>query len=163
MRAFRRSVVVVLIAVAVSVAAAPHAGATALCVPVRATGEGEDLGEDNGNFRTTADIFVAHHLRVGTTAATFAPTGQSGSVASFAGGIVFTARAGLGTLTLDITGTVDAASGAFRSEGSVSEGTGVFRGTTGNLLFVGTENLTALRFTETVTGRLCAGHRTPLT
>jgi hypothetical protein len=148
----RRMAIAVIAAVSLAVAMGTAVGASStVCVPVRATGIGQDLG----NFRTRADIFVGG-VRVGSTAATFAPTGQVGSTVTFSGPIEFTARLGLGTLTVSATGSVDVTTGVFESAGPVTAATGALRGTSGALTFRGTENLSTGAFTESVTGQLCA-------
>jgi hypothetical protein len=123
-----------------------------VCIPVHASGQGQDLG----NFKTVAKIFVGPVL-IGTTAATFTPTGVSGTVVSFTGPIVFTALGNLGTFTVTALGTVDVSTGNFQSAGPVTASTGLLSGTTGHLVFVGNENLTTGAFTETITGQLCLG------
>jgi hypothetical protein len=144
----------VLVAVAfvlpasVAQAHAPHAHA--LCVPVRATGAGQDLG----GGRTQATISV-HGVQVGTTQATFAIGGVTGTVAPFTGPIVFTSA--LGTLTAQVAGTFDVASGAFHATSTGLSGTGLLRRVTGQVTLDGQENLASGTFTETITGRLCAG------
>lgn len=158
MSVFCRALGAMFVAIAASVAPPTNAEATGLCVDVRATGTGQDLG----NFQTVADIFVAG-VRVGSTAATFSPTGQVGPVVSFTGPIVFTARARLGTLTIATAGTVDITTGAFQSAGSVTGGTGLLRGVSGDLVFTGVQDLTTGSFTETVTGQLCTGRALALT
>jgi hypothetical protein len=127
-----------------------HAGHVR-CLPVDATGVGQDLG----GGRTTATISV-HGVEVGTTAAAFTVTGVIGTVASFTGPITFTGLGG--TLTAQVTGTLDVATGAFTSTSTSLAGTGPFRHVTGDLTFTGTENLSTLAFTESITGQLCRAH-----
>ena len=93
---------------------------------------------------------------VGLTAATFTPMGQVGSTVTFSGPITFTARFGLGTLTVSASGSVDVTTGVFAAAGPITAATGALRGTSGALTFRGTENLSTGSFTETVTGQLCA-------
>jgi hypothetical protein len=76
----------------------------ALCVPVHATGVGQDLG----GGRTQATI-SSHGLVVGHTMAAFTINQVVGTTASFTGPIVFTNR--LGTLTAQVAGTFDVVSG----------------------------------------------------
>jgi hypothetical protein len=76
----------------------------ALCVPVHATGVGQDLGDG----RTQATI-SSHRFVVGHTAAAFTINQVVGTTASFTGPIVFTNR--LGTLTAQVAGTFDVVSG----------------------------------------------------
>ena len=140
-----------LIASAFMVAPANASGATRsrICVPVIATGVGQDLG----NFRTTARI-TSHGVLLGTTDATFTPTGGDPPTVTFTGPIVFTTR--IGTLTAQVDGSFNTATGAFVSRSTSVRGTGAFTGVTGDLTLAGTENLQTGAFTETITGRLCA-------
>jgi hypothetical protein len=76
-----------------------------------------------------------------------------GTTASFTGPIVFTNT--LGTLTAQAAGTFDVAGGAFRATSTSLTGTGLLRGVSGGVTLVGLEDFATLRFTETITGRLC--------
>jgi hypothetical protein len=120
---------------------------------VRASG----IGQDNGDFTTTAVISVGD-VRVGTTAAAFAPTGVTDSTVSFSGSVTFTAVAGLGTFVVGANGTVDTVTGAFESTGPITQAAGALAGLTGNLTFTGKENLATGAFTERVTGAVCASN-----
>lgn len=142
--------VATLIASAVLAGPANASGATKsrICLPVAATGVGQDLG----NFTTTATI-SSHGLPLGTTDATFAPTGGDATTVTFTGPIVFTTR--IGALTAQVDGTFNTATGAFLSQSTSVRGTGGFTGVTGDLTFVGAENLQTGAFTERITGRLC--------
>jgi hypothetical protein len=126
-------------------ARAPHQR----CVAVEATGVGQDLG----GGRTTATVTIAG-ITVGTTAATFTITGVDGTAVSFVGPIVFTGLGG--TLTADVTGTLDTATGDFTSTSTALTGTGALAGVTGHLTFSGHEDLTTGAFTETISADLCA-------
>lgn len=146
-----QATIAALIASAVFAALA-HASAardTRVCLPVFATGAGQDLG----NFTTTATI-TSHGVPLGTTDATFTPTGGDATTVTFTGPIVFTAR--LGILTAQVDGSVNVTTGVFVSQSTSVSGTGAFRGVSGDLRFAGTENLENGAFTETITGRLCA-------
>ncbi len=150
--------VTVLSAVGVVAAAAPAQATTArICLPVRLTGTGQDLGPDSqGVLHTTATLAV-HGVPVGTTFASFTPSGPPvGTELSFGGSIVFTPRIGPGRLTATVQGGVDLSAGTFEATSTNVTGTGPFRHTTGRLTFAGTENLTTGAFTETVTGVLCS-------
>jgi hypothetical protein len=149
---FRRSVLAAL-AVSCALPAADAAAAVPqpaglVCVPILATGAGQDLGGG-----VTEATISAGKIALGRTSASFTTTGVSGTVASFAGPIVFTSRAG--TLTAQATGSLDTTTGDFRTTSANLTGTGLLRGTTGDVTLVGTENLTTGAFTETITGRLC--------
>ena len=56
---------------------------------------------------------------------------------------------------MSLAGTLNVATGAFDATGPVTSGTGIFADATGTLRFVGVEDLTTGRFTETVTGTIC--------
>ncbi len=118
------------------------------CVPVVATGVGQDLG----GGQTTATIYVAG-VEIGTTEAAFTITGVDGVVASFTGPITFTSRGG--TLTAQVTGTLDVTTGAFMSTSGSLTGSGAYRGVTGDLTLTGAEDLATGAFTESITGQLC--------
>jgi hypothetical protein len=143
--------VATLIASVVVAAPAIASGApkSRICLPVFATGVGQDLG----NFTTTARI-TSHGVLLGTTNATFTPTGGDPPTVTFTGPIVFTTR--IGALTAQVDGAFNTATGAFVSRSTSVRGTGAFTGVTGDLTLVGTENLQTGAFTETITGRLCA-------
>lgn len=147
----KTGLLVALITLLLAAPADAHNGQ--VCLPVKATGVGQDLG----NFTTTATI-TSFGLRLGTTAATFIPTGGDATTVTFSGPIVFTT--GIGTLTAQVDGSVNLTTGAFVSQSTSVSGTGAFRGVTGDLRFAGTENLANGAFTEAVTGRLCARFRT---
>jgi hypothetical protein len=146
----RKALILAVATLGVSIATAAPAHATGLCVPIVAQGDGQDLG--NGN--TTATI-TTHGLLLGTTAASFTITGTSGTTVSFVGPLVFTTP--LGTLTAQLTGSLDSATGSFQSDSTSLTGTGLFRRVSGKVRLVGVENLLTGSFTETVTGRLCIG------
>lgn len=118
------------------------------CHRVNAVGVGQDLGGGN----TTATISHAGFL-TGTTTAHFDINGGAFPVFTFAGTVVFTAKHG--TLTVDIAGTFNVATGAFEASGPVRNGTGKFAGATGTLTFSGVEDLSTGVFTETIIGRIC--------
>jgi hypothetical protein len=142
------AVLAVVIALPVSSAqgAPPHA--RAICVPIRATGVGQDLGEG----RTQATI-SSHGIVVGRTNASFTIGQVVGTTAQFTGPIVFTSA--LGTLTAQVAGTFDVAGGAFQATSTSIAGTGLLRGVSGSVTLAGIEDFATLTFTETITGRLC--------
>lgn len=148
--------VVALVAAALALLAVTpeRAGASGLCVPVRARGVGQDLE----NFTTEATIFVGQ-VAIGRTDATFTPTGSNGNILTFTGPIVFTADAGLGTLTVTAEGRVNVSTGRFVSAGPITAAIGALAGTTGRIHITGVQDLTTGEFTEQIVGRLCAtGH-----
>jgi hypothetical protein len=118
-------------------------------LPVRASGVGQDLG----TFTTAATI-RSHGVLLGTTHATFTATGGDETTVTFSGPIMFTTP--IGTLTAQVDGLFNTATGASASQSTSVDGTGAFRRVSGNLRLVGTENLQTGVFTETITGRLCA-------
>jgi hypothetical protein len=144
--------IAVALAIILPTGAAQASGRAAkpLCLPVNATGVGQDLG----GGMTTATIF-SHGLRLGTTHASFTITGVTGTTASFIGPIVFTTLPG--TLTAQVAGTLNVATGAFSATSSSVTGTGLLARISGSLTFNGNENLATGSFTETITGRLCGG------
>lgn len=134
----------------VAQAGAPH-HTHALCVPVRAHGVGQDLG----NGATEATI-TSHGVVLGTTHAMFTPTGLTGKALSFDGPIVFTPKVStVGTLTAQVTGTSDVSTGVFQASSTSIIGTGLLRHITGDVSIVGKEDLTTGSFTEELTGTLC--------
>ena len=125
-----------------------QAQAGASCHKINAKG----IGQDNGNFTTTANINGGGLLN-GTTTATFTPTGMVGSVVLFEGAVVFTTKQA--TLTVLVVGGVDVTTGEFSSTGPVASATGKLAGATGELTLTGVEDLSTGRFAETVTGTVC--------
>jgi hypothetical protein len=127
-------------------------GAIVGCVPILALGAGQDLG--GGATEATVSV---DGVAVGRTNASFTTTGVAGTVASFAGPIVFSSLAG--TLTAQATGSLDITTGDFRTIATSLAGTGLLRRISGQVTLVGQENLTTGSFTETITGRLCGPGR----
>jgi hypothetical protein len=76
-----------------------------------------------------------------------------GTTASFTGPIVFTNR--LGTLTAQVAGTFDVVSGASGRPPPALRAPGCCAGVNGRVTLEGLEDFATLRFTETITGRLC--------
>ncbi|MET0327024.1 MAG: hypothetical protein ABW219_17545 [Ilumatobacteraceae bacterium] len=149
-------VVSVLATPSPAVADAPAKPPRETCSSVHATGSGVS---NPTTGETTADIAAGHGLPIGTTYGAFTISGGTPPVFEIAGPIVFTAMLGpypIGTLTITTTGTFDTQSGAFTSSGPITASSGILRGVTGRLTFAGIEDLTTHRFTETVTGTLCA-------
>lgn len=148
----RRSSLFALLAAVVALPVTAAQGAAPrtkpFCAPVRATGVGQDLG----GGRTQATI-SSHGLPVGHTEAAFTIKPVVGTTAPFTGPIVFTNA--LGTLTAEVAGTFDVASGVFRATSTSLTGTGLLRRVSGSVTIQGLEDFTTLRFSETITGRLC--------
>ena len=118
------------------------------CRNIRATGIGQDLGAG-----ATVATISGDKLLKGTTRGAFSVTGGTPPVFGIAGTVVFTTKHG--TLTLAAAGTLDVSTGAFRTSGPVSAGTGKLAGATGTLTIAGVENLATGAFTETLTGKIC--------
>ncbi len=153
-----RALLAVLPAVAILTVVTPaRANEPRLCLPVRLTGAGQDLGPDSqGNLHTTATISLGH-VPIGTTNASFTPAGPpAGSELSFTGPIVFVARHGGATLTAQVRGNVDLSSGVFEATSSDISGTGVLAKLSGSVTLRGTEDLATGAFSETIIGRLCS-------
>lgn len=119
------------------------------CLPVSATGVGQDLG--GGHTQATIS---SHGFVLGHTAATFTATAPVSGVESFTGPIVFGFRGG--TLTAQVNGTASTTTGAFEARSTSITGTGLAAGVTGHVTISGTEGPTG-SFTETITGSLCLG------
>jgi hypothetical protein len=132
------------------VAQAKSRVARQLCVPVHATGVGQDLG----NGMTEATI-SSHGVVLGTTHATFTPTTVTPTAESFTGPIVFSSNVGM--LTAQVTGAVDLTAGTFTATSTSITGTRFLRAVGGQVTLSGSENLTTGAFTETITGKLCIG------
>jgi hypothetical protein len=144
------AVLAVVVALPVGTAEGSTARTGAICLPVRATGVGQDLGEG----KTQATISSHGHV-IGQTNASFKINEVIGTTASFTGPIDFTSP--LGTLTAQVAGTFDVATGAFRATSTSVTGTRLFRGVSGSVTVAGVEDFATLGFTETITGRLCLG------
>lgn len=126
LRAVVRVAVAVLPAVTVFVASAPaQAREPRTCVSVRLTGIGQDLGPDGqGRLHTTATVSLAGYA-IGTTEATFTPSGPPvGTSLAFTGPIVFTPRGSTATVTADVRGSVDLSTGRFVATSTGVSGSG---------------------------------------
>jgi hypothetical protein len=133
-----------LVAISVLLTSAP-ASAAVSCHKINAKGTGTDLGGGN-----TEAVIKGGGLLNGTTKGAFVP--QAGGIA---GAVVFSTNKG--TLTVTVTGTFNA-QGDFDVSGPVTSSTGKLAGATGNVTFVGHEDLSTSplpTFTETVTGKIC--------
>ncbi|MGI9594879.1 MAG: hypothetical protein ACR2QK_01890, partial [Acidimicrobiales bacterium] len=87
--------------------------------------------------------------------AAFSITGATATGITFGGELTFTTRQG--TLTLDLTGSLDLSTGEFASTGPVRSGTGRFDGAVGSISLDGLQDLAdpAGGFTEHVVGEVC--------
>jgi hypothetical protein len=122
-----------------------------VCLSVNARAIGQNLGHG----RTQATITHAGILN-GTTTGQLEVTGGTPPVLTVVGTGVLTTHHG--TLTVSVVGTFNGATGVFEATGQVIHGTGVFAGATGTLTFLGVEDLTSGRFTQTITGTVCLAH-----
>lgn len=154
----RRGVVLTLVLPLLVLVPAGPATAGVSCHQINANGAGRgaspQAGDPPGLIRTVAQIRGGGLLQ-GTTEAAFQVTGVTPTGIAFAGGITFTTNRA--TLTVDLDGTLDLATGEFSSGGDVSEATGKLDGATGTLTLAGVQNLLdpAGSFTETVSGEIC--------
>jgi hypothetical protein len=128
------------------VAAPAQAGVS--CHKINAKGVGQDLGGGN----TEAHI-IGGGLLHGTTRAHFDITGGAPPVFEIDGTLVVTTNQA--TLTVQLGGTFNVATGAFVSTGSVTGSTGKLAGATGTLTLDGVEDLASGKFAEDVTGTIC--------
>jgi hypothetical protein len=147
MKAGLRVLIVTLLVIAAGAPAT--ARGVVSCHNINAKG----VGQDHGGGQTTAQI-IGGGLLQGTTQGSLVITGLSGTVASFEGTIVFTMNNA--TLTAQVSGTLDVATGEFSATTSSISGTGKLAGATGSLSFNGVEDLLTGSFTENVTGEVCA-------
>ncbi|MBD8868859.1 hypothetical protein [Nocardioides donggukensis] len=128
------------------------------CHQINATGVGRgappQANDPPGLIRTVAQIRGGGLLQ-GTTEAAFQVTGVTPTGIAFAGDITFSPNRA--TLTVDLEGTLDLATGEFTASGDVSGATGKLDGATGTLTLAGVQNLldSAGGFTETVSGEIC--------
>jgi sugar lactone lactonase YvrE len=128
------------------------------CRRIHTTGTGqgaEPLPNDPPDLVRTEATIHSGLLR-GTTEAAFSITGGTATTISFEGELTFTTRR-RGTLTLELAGTLDLATGEFASVGPVVSGTGQFAGAVGTISLDGVQDLADLAgsFTEIVTGEVC--------
>ena len=128
-------------------AAVPHDS----CLSVNA----RSIGQNLGHGQTTATITHAGILN-GTTTGQLQITGGTPPLLTVVGTGVLTTHHG--TLTVNLAGTFNTATGVFQATGQIVHGTGMLAGATGVLTFVGLEDLTSGRFTQTITGTVCLAH-----
>lgn len=154
----RRVVVLALLLPLLMLVQAGPATAGVSCHQINAKGAGRgaapQAGDSPGLIRTVAQIRGGGLLQ-GTTEAVFQVTGGTPTGIAFAGDITFTTNRA--TLTVDLEGTLDLATGEFSASGDVSGATGKLGGATGTLTLAGVQNLLdpAGSFTETVSGEVC--------
>ena len=154
----RRIALVVFVLLAGGLLVPSSAVAGVSCHTITATGTGTGAPAQPGDppslVRTQARLSEAGLLQ-GTTAAAFTITGPTGTGFTFAGPL--TVSANRGTVMVDLTGTLDVATGRFSASGPISASTGRLSGATGSLTLAGVQDLTdpAGSFTEAVTGSIC--------
>ena len=153
----RRVQVVALLPLLILIPAAPATAAVS-CHQITSKGVGQgappQAGDPPGLIRTLAQIRGGGLLQ-GTTEAAFQVTSPTPTGIAFAGDITFTTNRA--TLTVELDGTLDLATGDFQASGDVSEATGKLDGATGAITLTGVQNLLdpAGSFTETVSGEIC--------
>ena len=154
----RRDGVLALMLPLLMLVGAGPATAGVSCHQINANGAGRgaapQAGDPPGLIRTSAQIRGGGLLQ-GTTEAAFQVTGVTPTGIAFAGDITFTTNRA--TLTVDLEGTLDLATGEFSASGDVRGATGKLDGATGTLTLAGVQNLLdpAGSFTETVSGEVC--------
>ena len=151
----KRLRMLVLLSAAVVAAGGAQATSAAVdhdsCLSVNARAIGQNLGHG----QTRATITHAGILN-GTTTGQLEITGGTPPLLTVVGTGVLTTHHG--TLTVSVAGTFNAATGVFEATGQIVHGTGLLAGATGVLTFVGLEDLTSGRFTQTITGTVCLAH-----
>ena len=154
----RRAVVLTVLLPLLMLVQAGPATAGVSCHQINATGAGQgaapQAGDPPGVIRTVAQIRGGGLLH-GTTGAAFRVTGSTPTGIAFDGAVTFTTNRG--TLSVDLDGTLDLTTGAFRASGEVSGATGKLHGATGTLTLAGVQDLSdpAGSFSETVSGKVC--------
>ncbi len=154
----RRAAVLALLVPLLMLVQPGPATAGVSCHQINATGAGRGAppqpADPPGLIRTVAQIRGGGLLQ-GTTEAAFQVTGVTPTGIAFAGDITFTTNRA--TLTVDLDGTLDLASGEFAASGGVIGATGKLDGATGRLTLAGVQDLLdpAGSFTETVSGVIC--------
>jgi hypothetical protein len=143
-----RQLAVFMLALISSVTLVTPAHTGTSCHKINAKGEGQDLG----GGMTEARIFGGGLLN-GTTEAQFEIVGGAAPAFDFDGAITFTTNKA--TLTVDIAGIFNVATGEFFAAGPVAYATGKLEGAVGMLVFDGIQNLGDGSFVEIVTGQIC--------
>lgn len=146
-----------LVLLAAAVVGAGGAQATSAAVPHDSclSVNARSIGQNLGHGQTTATITHAGILN-GTTAGQLQITGGTPPLLTVVGTGVLTTHHG--TLTVNLAGTFNTATGVFQATGQIVHGTGMLAGATGVLTFVGVEDLATGSFTQTITGMVCLAH-----
>ena len=154
----RRAAVLALLLPLLTLVQAGRATAAVSCHQINAKGAGQGApaqpGDPPGLIRTVAQI-RGGGLVQGTTEAAFQVTGSTPTGIAFGGDLTFTTNRA--TLTVDLDGSLDLATGEFDASGEVGGATGKLEGATGTLTLAGVQDLLdpAGSFTETVSGEIC--------
>ena len=111
----------------------------------------KQVGQDNLDGTTSADV-IGGGLLQGTTAGSFVPDFSTFPIIGLAGTVTFSTNNG--TLTVCVTGTLNALTGEFEAAGPVCGSTGKLAGASGFLSFVGVEDLSTGAFTSDTTGTI---------
>jgi hypothetical protein len=111
----------------------------------------KQVGQDNFDGTTSADV-IGGGLLQGTTAGAFVPDFSTFPIVGLSGTVTFTTNHG--TLTVCVTGYLDATTGEFFAEGPVCGATGKLEGATGFITFIGIEDLLTGAFTSNTTGAI---------
>jgi hypothetical protein len=102
---------------------------------------------------TSASGNIPSGLLHGKVALSNVTTNQSFLTENFSGTVTITTSRG--TLTIPASGDVNLLTGAVNGSGTVSGGTGAFRGATGNVTLTGTADLLSQTVHGVLTGMLC--------
>lgn len=133
------------------------------CVPISATGTGQDVSDptEMGVVRTEGTIAIRRH-EIATTKAVFRITGGTPTVATFAGPLTIYPKLVSGRITADLVGTLNVSTATtppteatFTATATSVTGDGQLSGVTGSLEIKGVQNLVDGSFTETLTGQVC--------
>jgi len=148
MQALRSGVSLFLFVLVGSLLLVSQAQAAESCHDINVKG----VGRDNFNNTTVAGI-IGCGLLQGLAEGLFEPCTGSPPDLSCTGTVTFTTLKG--TLTVDVVELFNVGTGEFSVSGTVTAGTGKFEHATGELKFVGKEDLSTGKFTEDITGEIC--------
>ena len=115
--------------------------------------EAKAAGPDDGTGKTTGKV-VGGGLLHGTLEGAVTPTSAPvDGVVPFTEVVKFTSE--LGTLTVEVTGAINVATGRFIASGSVKDATGKLAGATGSIALAGVVDFATGLFTESIRGVIC--------
>ncbi len=115
--------------------------------------EAKAVGQDDGTGKTTGKVIgggLLHGTLEGAVTPTSAPVD---GVVSFTEVVKFTSE--LGTVTVEVAGAINLASGRFIASGSVKDATGKLAGGTGSIALAGVVDFTTGLVTESIRGVIC--------